>query len=686
MSDFLLEILVQELPYKFIPSAQEQLRMAYKRLFDEYGIEYKKLDVQATPRRLAVMVFDLTDKQKDIIKEVRGPILNIAIDNNNEYTQAALGFAKKNGVDENSLYQKDNYIWAKIEVKGKSTKDVLKENTEDIVFNLQGPHFMRWGNHEQKFSRPIENVVALYNDEVLPLKILDKTSTNTTIGHRFSLNKNIKISNARSYAEELKNANVIVNVEERKDLIVRSASQCADKIGAFIDFKNLNDLLEEVTYITEYPVPVLCEFDKKYLEIPDIVTTTVMSKHQRYFPLWQEDGKLSNHFITMANFVGSDEESMNNIKAGNQRVVSARLEDGIFFYKEDTKTTLESKVENLKGMTFQKGLGTLFDKTHRIIVLSKNICEQLKIKNEDVLRAAMLCKADLSTQLVFEFTELQGFIGENYALKSGEKENIALAVKEHYFPLSAYSKTPTGIEGQIVSIADKVDTICALFISTQGKMKKKRPTGSNDPLGARRAAIGILRIIINNNLKLNLKTLIDNSLEILSKEFSISLEAETKQDVYDFILNRLMVMYEKEFSQNIIKASFTGNPLENLTDFPIKAKLLKRESQKETFRKLAESANRVLRITKDKIAQKVDSSLFVLDEEKALYSAVISQNTDEEDMYSYIKNLEELIVPIDNFFDKVLVMDKDEKIKNNRIALLNLLKEKFLKICDFQYL
>ena len=223
----------------------------------------------------------------------------------------------------------------------------------------------------------------------------------------------------------------------------------------------------------------------------------------------------------MANFVGTDKESMDNIKAGNQRVVSARLEDGIFFYKEDTKTPLADKVEALKGMTFQKGLGTLFDKTQRIIELSKEICAQLKIKDNDIVRSALLSKADLSTQLVFEFTELQGFIGENYALKSGEKENVALAIKEHYFPLNANSETPSQIEGQIVSVADKIDTICALFISTQGKLKKKRPTGSNDPLGARRAAIGILRTVINNSLNLNLKALFDSSLNALSKEFNI---------------------------------------------------------------------------------------------------------------------------------------------------------------------
>ena len=686
MSDFLLEILVQELPYKFIPDAQKQLKDAFEKLFGEYGIEYSKLDVQATPRRLALSVFGLTDKQKDIVKEAKGPILSIALDENKKFTPAALGFAKKNGADEKDLYEKDNYIWAKVEIKGKSTKEILSENIENIIFKMQGPHFMRWGNHEQKFSRPIENILALYNEEVLPVKVLDKTSTNTTLGHRFSKNRQVKVTSAKTYADDLKKANVIVNVEERKKLIVDSAEKCAAQINTVINFDDLDDLLEEVTYITEYPVPVLCDFDKKYLEIPDIVTTTVMSKHQRYFPLWQKDGKLSNHFITMANFVGTDKESMDNIKAGNQRVVSARLEDGIFFYKEDTKTPLADKVEALKGMTFQKGLGTLFDKTQRIIELSKEICAQLKIKDNDIVRSALLSKADLSTQLVFEFTELQGFIGENYALKSGEKENVALAIKEHYFPLNANSETPSQIEGQIVSVADKIDTICALFISTQGKLKKKRPTGSNDPLGARRAAIGILRTVINNSLNLNLKALFDSSLNALSKEFNIELDSQTADEVYDFVLNRLNIMYEKEYSQELMKACAVKNPLENLDEYLSRLKFVKEESQKESFKKLAEAAKRVLRITKDTDFAHTNEALFVLDEEKELYHAVNAQNADSADLRAYVKSLENLGEPIDKFFDKVLVMDKDEKIKNNRIALLNTLKEKFSKVCNFQYL
>ena len=686
MSEFLLEILVQELPYKFIPAAQKQLKEAFEKLFDEFKVEYESIFTPATPRRLAVIVKGLKDKQQDVIKEAKGPILNIALDQNGNYTNAALGFAKKNGASEADLYQKDNYIWAKIEIKGKSTKEILSENIENIVFKMQGSHFMRWGAHEEKFSRPIENIVALYNNDILDLKVLDKTSTNTTKGHRFASQKEIKITNASTYIDELKKVNVIVDPKERKETIIKTASDCAAKINAVIDFNN-EELLEEVVYITEWPIPVMCDFEEKYLEIPDIVSTTVMSKHQRYFPLWTKDGKLLNHFITMANFVGCDEESMENIKAGNQRVVSARLEDGIFFYKEDTKTPLFDKIEALKGMTFQKGLGTLFDKTQRIVELSKQICSQLNIDNTDIIRSAQLCKADLSTQLVFEFTELQGFIGENYALKSGEKANVATAIKEHYFPLSAYSECASAIEGQVVSIADKIDTICALFISTQGKNKKKRPTGSNDPLGARRAAIGVLRTVINYDLNIDLTQLIKSSLDSLSKEFSIEVDAETFDEICEFITNRLMIMYEKDFSQEIIKACSNKNPLKNLKEFIKRANIIKKIQNSDDFKKLIEAANRVLRITKNSQDEfSIDEKLFVLDEEKALNSALQTHVCKDCELEEYIKSLNSLTTPINNFFDKVLVMDKDEKIKNNRIALLNCAKEKFLKVCDFQYL
>ena len=681
-NNFLLEILVQELPYQFIPSAEKQLVDNFKKLLEENKLQYKEVKTYATPRRLAVLINGLSSQQEDVIKDVKGPILNIALAADGSYSPAAVGFAKKNNVSVESLYQKDNYIWAKIEQKGKTSKQILEENIKPLIMKLQGSHFMRWGYFEEKFSRPIENIVALFNNEILNVELFDKKATNVTLGHRFSDIKEVKIENPNDYVEALKTVKVYADVEERKQIIIDSATKKAAEIECTIDFSNLDDLLDEVTYITEYPIPVICDFKEDYLQIPDIVTTTVMSKHQRYFPLYEKNGKLSNKFITMANFVGVDSESFENIKKGNQRVISARLEDGKFFYDDDIKTSLESKIEALSGMTFQRGLGTLLDKTRRIEKLSDYICDLLQINDkDDILRAAKLCKADLSTKLVFEFTELQGFIGENYALKSNEKEAVALAVKEHYFPLAAGSDLPSRIEGQVVSIADKIDTIVAVFMSTQGDKKKKRPTGSNDPLGVRRAILGILRTITTFNLKLDLLKVIQKSIDLIHNEFDIPVEDVLFDEIVEFFYGRLNVIYEKTYDNDVLLACKNSNPLADLSNWVKRAEAVNNFVKSSDLNSILEAVNRVLRITADyKNASEIDKTLFVFDEEKALYDVILNSN---KLSYENIKDIKVFVEPLNNFFEKVLVMDKDENIKNNRLNLLSKLAKEFNTICDF---
>ncbi len=680
-NNFLLEILVQELPYQFIPSAQGQLEELFAKLLNENKLSFKEIKTYATPRRLAVLITGLAFSQEDIIKDVKGPVLNVALDENGNYTNAAIGFAKKNGVSVDSLYKKDNYIYARAEQKGKTSKEVLKVNVASVVNKLQGAHFMRWADYDDKFSRPVENVIALYNDEVLDVEIFHKKSNNVTKGHRFSKLQTIEIKNPLEYVESLKKVNVYADVEERKKVIIDLATKKASEANLVIDFSNLDDLLDEVVYITEFPVPVLCEFKKEYLEIPDIVTVTVMSKHQRYFPLYEKSGKLSNKFITMANFVGVEKESFDNIKTGNQRVISARLEDGKFFYDDDIKTSLESKIPALSGMTFQRDLGTLLDKTERIEILSDYIADLLKISDKkDILRTAKLSKADLSTKLVFEFTELQGYIGENYALKSGEKENVALGIKEHYFPLSANSSLPSKIEGQIVSIADKIDTICAVFLSTQGDKKKKRPTGSNDPLAIRRAIIGVLKTVINFNLKLDLVLVIKKALDVISKEFEIKIENETLDEILDFIYGRLSVLYEKNFDNDVLSACKSENPLVDLNDWLKRVETVNKFVKETSLSDILEAVNRVIRITKDHKSGDIKENLFVETEEKALYDVILKAPTIN---YSNISDIKVFVEPLNKFFDKVLVMDKDENVKNNRLNLLSDLRDKFNSICDF---
>lgn len=663
MSKYLLEIGVEELPYKFIPSAIKQLKDSFGKFLNENNIGFENINVMATPRRLAVIIEGLVDAQPDSEKVFKGPIKKIAYDENGNLSRAGEGFAKKNNIDPKDLYVEGDYVYAKVFNKGKSTKELLPEKIPNLILKLQGSHFMRWSTHDEKFSRPIRWIVSIYNNEELPVQILDIKSSRFSRGHR-SYTEPVEIKNIDDYKDELRKAYVIVDQNERQAKIIELAKQESEKIGATTRISA--DLLEEVTYICEWPVAVVCNFDEEFLTIPDEVTITVMESHQRYFALFK-DGKLTNKFITIANYIGDD---FSNIRAGNLRVIKARLDDAVFFVKNDTKKTLEDYVENLKGMTFQKGMGSVYDKTQRIIKLSKQIGESLNIENlETIIRTAYLCKADLATNLVFEFTELQGYIGSDYAKLNGEAEGVVEGIKEHYFPLNADSELAKSQEGQVVGIADKIDTICAVFASG------KKPTGSSDPLGVRRAALGIIKTIIENNLNINISELIKSALDLLP------VQADSQKDVEEFFIQRLVIFLGETYKKEVLESGLIKNPLDDLADYISRINIIANLDSPMTI----ENANRIIRILKDSSFDKVDEGLFVDDAEKRLYECVkeVSFTNDYE---NYIKQLIGLNAQIDNFFEKVLVMDKDENIKNNRIALLTILKNYYEKIADFSVL
>lgn len=666
MSKYLLEIGTEELPYRFIPQAVEQLKSGFENFFQANNVEFSSVEVLATPRRLAVIVGGLTEKQPDVEKIIKGPIKKVAYDEADNLTQSGKGFLAKNGLDEKDAYIQDDYLHAKVFSKGKLTSELLQENVAQIILKLQGPYFMRWAANDEKFSRPIRWIVSILDDKELPVQIVDTKSSKFTRGHRFTQNVNVEINNVDEYIEKLKKAHVIVNQDERKSLIIDLAKKEADKLGATTHYDE--DLLDEVTYLCEYPVPCVCDFDKKYLDIPEKVSVTVMASHQRYFALYK-DGKLLNKFITITNFLGSD---FDNIKAGNERVVTARLEDAIFFFKEDTKKPLVDYVENLKGVTFQKGLGSVYDKTQRIINLSKIIAEKLGINSPTIERTALLCKADLVTSLVFEFTELQGFIGADYARISGEDAKVCQGIKEHYYPLNAESELAESIEGQIVGIADKLDTICAVFAG--GKI----PTGSSDPLGVRRAALGIIKTIISKNLNLNLSDLIIKSIQLIQKEVVIA-------QIEDFFVQRLIIFLSDLYRKDVLEACAKNkNPLEDLCDYVQRVKLLTELIAKSEFGAILESSNRITRIIKEDVNAEIKSDLLKLDAEKVLYEKIKTVKTG-----SYTELIESLIAinpAIEKFFEDVLVMDENEEIKQNRLAMLTMLKKYYNKIADFSTL
>jgi glycyl-tRNA synthetase beta chain len=672
MNKYLLEIGTEELPYKFVPDAEKQLKSGFERFAKENELTFSNIKTFATPRRLTVLIEGLPDKKEDTVKMVKGPIATIAYDKDGNLTPAANGFAKKNGIEAEKLFVQDNYVWAKIEEKGKTTKELLETNVEKIISSLNGSHFMRWADFETKFQRPIRWIVSLFNEEEAKISFLDVTSGRISRGHRFA-NMSVPID-IDKYEEELYEAKVIADAEKRKAEIVKSATEAAKSIGAEIVFDE--DLLNEVTYLTEWPVPVICDFDEKYLKVPDKVTVTVMAVHQRYFPLYK-NGKLLNKFITMANFVGK--EGFENIKAGNERVVVARLEDGIFFFEEDTKKPLEAYLENLKDMTFQKGMGSIYDKTMRITELSEDLAKEVNAPIETVTRTAKLCKADLATQLVFEFTELQGFIGCDYAKHCGEKNEVAEGIKEHYFPLNANSELASTIEGKLVGIADKVDTVTVIFASGA------KISGSQDPLGVRRAALGVLKTILNNDFNVDLTKLIKKAISLLP----IDVEDENAlfDKIYDFFVQRLLILLSDKYKNEIMKACLSKvDVLSNLKDFVSRVESLTNIIEKDYFENLNEAAGRIIRIIKGKEIQEMPKAEFFKEEcEKDLYISILAVDENE----NIEKLAEELALQTDKiskFFEKVLVMDKDENVKNNRLKLLTLVKSKFEKICDFSQL
>ncbi len=659
MSTYLLEVGTEELPYKFIPQAIEQLNNGFRNFLNDNKIKFSDVKVYATPRRLTVIVDGLEAKTADEEKIIKGPIKNVAFDENGNLTKAGEGFARKNNLSKEDLYVENNYLHAKIVVKGKDISELLKENVPSIFMKLQGSHFMRWGYNDEKFSRPIKWIVSILDNEEVKIKIIDKESSIYSRGHRFSEQK-VLIDNPKNYLDIMRKVYVIADQEERKQIIIKKAKETAQTVGAEPYYTD--DLLEEVTFITEYPVPALCEFDPRYLDIPEEVTVTVMAVHQRYFALYK-DGKLINKFITMTNYIGNE---FKNVQAGNVRVIKARLDDAVFFFNEDTKKPLIDYVDALKGVTFQKGMGSMYDKTQRLIKISKKIAKDLNIDDTDIVRTATLCKADLTTNLVFEFTELQGFIGADYARVSKENDKVVNGIKEHYFPLNAESETAKGIEGQIVGIADKIDTVCAVFAAG------KKPTGSSDPLGVRRAALGVIRTVLDGNLNIDVDKYIKECLKLLP------VQRDCADEVNEFFIQRMIIFLSEKYNKNVLEACAVKNPLKDIADYAQRVQLVKDLNAPL----LVENANRVIRILKDNTFNNIDEKYFKEDAEKSLYNQIIKIE-ENNDYKNYLQKLEELNPYVTKFFDDVLVMDKDENVKNNRLALLTLLKEKYNHLTDF---
>lgn len=676
MSKYLLEIGVEELPYKFIASACAQLEDGFKKLFEAQGLQYSSIETFSTPRRLTVIVDGLIDKQPDITKSIKGPPAKVAFNEDGTLSQAGLGFLKKQNLTENDIEKVTengvDYVYAKVLQKGQNTKDVLAQEVSALVLRLQGAHFMRWADFDIKFSRPVRWIVSLMDSEEIKIQIADIESSLVSRGHRYAGQKEIEITSIEEYFEILKKVNVIANQNERKILVEELLSKKAAEVGG--EIVSDADLLDEITNIVEWPVPVLCSFSEDYLKVPDDVTVTVMKSHQRYFPVYK-DGKLTNYFITMANFVG---DVFDNIRVGNERVIKARLEDGKFFYDDDLKRPLIDRVEDLKGITFQKGLGTMYDKSLRLVKLAGILADKLGVNNStkaNVERTALLCKADLLTHLVYEFTELEGFIGADYALQAGEAKEVSEGIKEHYFPLGADSDVAQGIEGQIVGIVDKIDTIVTTFAVG------KKPTGSADPLGIRRATLGVITTVLKNNLEVDIPAVIAETIAVAPIE--IADKDALLTDICEFFVGRFKILLQQNYKYDLVDAvCAVKNPLHDICDTKARLDVLKTVSAQSGFEKVNDSINRIIRIIKDAKGGTVNEALFVAEAEGALFSGYKTVSTVID--YSRLSDsLSGLEPAISKFFDDVLVNDSDEAVKQNRISLLVAIKTEFERIADF---
>ena len=677
---FLLEIGVEELPSRFVESTLAQIKENLQKSLTENRVEFGDIETYATPRRLTFVINKISDKQANLEEEVKGPSKKIAVDDDGNFTRPALGFMKSKGLAESDVYfkqvGKDEYLFGTLKEEGKSTDEVLKEIVPEAIKGVTFPKAMRWGGKNMKFARPIRWMVALLNDETLPIDLEGIIASNVTKGHRFLGAKEIEVNSIEEYFEALKNNYVVLDQNIRKETIKTQSEEVAKSLGGVVEIED--DLLEEITYLVEYPTAFYGEFDKDYVKLPKEVVTTPMKDHQRYFPV-SKDGKLLPYFIAVRN--GGDNR-LDLVKAGNEKVLEARLADALFFYKEDIKKPLESFVENLKTVVFQAKLGTVYDKTLRIEKLVEDIVDTLDEKEilNDAMRAAKLCKADLVTNMVFEFTELQGVMGREYAKVCGENDAVAEAIFEHYLPRFAGDILPETKAGIALSIADKLDSIAGFFAIGI------KPSGSQDPYALRRQALGILSILLDKKLDINLEKLVGDALDNYDNlEFN---KAEVVAQIMDFFTERVKNLFKDlGIRYDVIDAVLSSN-LNSISDIHTRAVELNNWLQKEELVEMLTAFNRVSTLAEKAESDKVDEALLKEDPEiklnagfKEIKSQVEGFLANKEynkalDAFASIKPL------VDNLFDNVMIMDKDEAIKANRLGLLKQIYDTMLTICD----
>ena len=675
----LFEIGTEEIPARFIAKTKADMKGYLEKTLKELHIEYKSIELKCTPRRFVVVIDELAENQATVEEELKGPAKKIAFDENNNPSKALLGFLKGKDISPEEVYfktvGKDEYAHIKLTKEGQAVKGLLKDIFEGMIKSTTFPKSMRWGGKNIRFVRPIRYFVCLMDEEVIDFEIEGIKTGNITKGHRFLGSSEIVINTPDEYEAKLKENFVILDDEQRKSLILEQCKVVADSLGGTLMMDE--DLLEEVNYIVEYPTAFYGEFEKSYLSLPKEAIITPMKEHQRYFPVLGADGKLLNKFITVRN---GDSYAIDNVKRGNEKVLDARLSDALFFYHEDTKKPLEAYVERLDTIVFQQKLGTILDKTKRIQNLSEKIAKALALTLPNLDRAAYLLKADLTTAMVFEFTELQGIMGRYYANLSNEPSEVAEAIYEHYLPRFAGDELPSTNEGIILALSDRLDSVAGFFaIGIQ-------PTGSQDPYALRRQALGILNIMMEKKLNVRLFDLLDLALE--NFDFEDMDKKSVKSDLMSFFELRLKNLFTDMGIRYDVVDAIINIEDSNPFDLLIRAKDLDAWVKNNSVTEALQTFSRISNISKEAIAGKVDEALFAHDSEAKLNTAYNSIKAEVEAMLArreYVKALELLISikdSVDAFFDSVMIMDENMDIRANRLAMLSNIRTTMESVAD----
>jgi glycyl-tRNA synthetase beta chain len=693
METLLLEIGTEEIPAGYIEPALSALSSILLRRLTEERIKHGKSKTFGTPRRLSICVYDVSAKQDSLTSEIIGPPEKIGFDGNGQLTIAGKKFAEKMHISSKAISvkqtEKGSYLCAVKTEPGIETKTVLKKILPQVISQIPFPKVMKWASLDIRFARPIQSIVALLGTQTISFGFGDIKSSRNTFGHRFLSPGKIRLSNPDKYIDKLKDAFVVADIDERKANIKKQIAEIAQNL----DGKVLHDdeLVDVVTNLVEYPVPVAGSFDKTYLEVPEEVLINSMREHQKYFAIIDENGRLLPNFIAINN---TQAKNMQVVIKGHQRVLKARLEDARFFYKSDINVSPDEWVEKLKGVLFQAKLGSMYEKTQRIENLAKYLADEISddavIKNQ-AIRAARLCKADLVSHIVGEFPKLQGIMGRIYAAKAGEEQNVAVAIEEHYRPAYSGGKLPETTVGAIVAIADKIDSICGCF--SAGLI----PTGASDPYALRRQGIGIVQIMLDKGFSFSLKSLIEKSLLLFNIK-DIAEANKTADGIYDFLQNRIShLLVEEGFSKNVVSA-IVSISVNHVPDVWQRTKALEKLKSAPDFEQLAITFKRVVNIIKksavENAVNKVDvnESLFEKDCEPALFAAYkdikmkVSDNLKKGAYEQALLEIAALKIFVDNFFDGVLVMAEDENIRNNRLALLGSISDLFALFADFSKL